>query len=248
MNNKVFFPHYSRAGYAETLTEYFIGDKKYKVFLLTIDDENKIVHDEQEKGPLTVVTIEAAHQTKNRIEEQIRKVKRELYALTREKEKYQHISHVLQEDSANSTPSSDMQPNDNKKQHTCNGNCNSHQGKQKKAKKEEGYILETPIGFVAKIDEVGVEFTPERDEAKIFKDEKEAVLFGINVFRNQLPFMVNPFDSYEEENQSLNPMEILSHVLGNSFSGEIPSFIKEILSNGQVRAFKIDHDGNVQEL
>lgn len=115
MNNKVFFPHYSRVGYAETLTEYSIGGKKYKVFLLTIDDENKIVHDEREKGPLTVVTIESAHQTKNRIEEQIRKVKRELYALTREKEKYQHISHVLQEDSANSTPSSDMQPNDNKK-------------------------------------------------------------------------------------------------------------------------------------
>jgi len=94
MSKYVFFPQYTKAGSVEILTTYSVGDKKYKVYLVTINND-KFIHDEKEKGTLEFVTIEDANKSIESIDNQIRELSKQIDSLRREKEQNQYIIKML---------------------------------------------------------------------------------------------------------------------------------------------------------
>lgn len=49
---RVFIKNYNVVADLERIYTYFMGEKKYHVYLITVDEKNKLVHDEQEKGKI----------------------------------------------------------------------------------------------------------------------------------------------------------------------------------------------------
>lgn len=187
MKKKVFFPQYAKAGSAEMLAEYSVGMRRYKIFLLTIDDdeENKIIHDEREKGKLEIMTAEDAMLVNKKIEIQIARLKKEIGSLEKKKQQNQYIVNVLQ-----GNANQHFQTKEQKTYKSCS-DCNHH---QIGGKKKIVFVLNTPLGFVVK-DENDINFSKDISKALTFESEKEAICFGIETFQNQLPFIVQGIDA-----------------------------------------------------
>lgn len=261
MSKRVFFPQYAKAGSVEILTGYSIGDEHYKVYLVTIDEMNKFVHDEREKGKLEFVTMEEAAKTGNEIGHQIRVLKKQLHELLKTQEQNQYIVSVLREEKSNGVTPANTQQKANP-QHHCKGNCQCHSKQVAEPKKNEqtteSFTIKTPLGFVAVIDEEGVGFSPFKGDAKFFKNKEEAIELGKMVFKNQLPFRVEPIDlSKKGERQEGHDTEeegFITNLLNQIVAQALPSgepnmeMIKQLFPNAEIKGFGVDKDGNIYEL
>lgn len=67
---KVFLPQYGRIGKLKTLTKYSVGNKSHNVYLIDFGNE-KIVHDEKEKGKLEFSSIDNIQNEITEIDSQI---------------------------------------------------------------------------------------------------------------------------------------------------------------------------------
>lgn len=279
MAKNVFFPQYAKAGSVETLTTYSIGNKKYNVYLVTIDDENKFVHDEREKGTLEFITVEDASRSIESIDNQIRELSNRVNKLRRAKEQNQYIINVLK----NNISSNEAKPSDSEKKSFTNGakpfnteakpsnlgtnpsdNGTKFSGKpnfqnKKSYNKEqptEKFIISTPLGLVADVDDEGVTFTGDVHKAKTFDDKGKAIRFGKEVFQNQLPFKVEPIAFKRGCNNHkchCSDGGDLFDLLSQIFSGGHPSkenleILKGLFPGAEIKGFAIDENGHVTEL
>ena len=272
MTKNVFFPRYAKIGTVETLTVYSIGDKKYNVYLITIDDENKFVHDEREKGKLEFITIEDAKKSMESIDNQIRELNNQINKLRRAKEQNQYIINVLK----NNVSSNGVKPSDSEKKSFTNeakpfnlGTNPSDNGikfsgqpnfQNKKSCNEEQsteqFIISTPLGLVADVDDEGITFTIDISEAKTFDNKLKGIRFAKETFGNQLPFRVEPI-AYNRECGNYkchcsNERDLFS-LLNQVFSEGHPNkenieILKELFPSAEIKGFAIDENGHVTEL
>lgn len=279
MAKNVFFPQYAKTGSVETLTTYSIGDKNYNVYLVTIDNENKFVHDEREKGALEFVTIEDVNRSMESIDNQIRELSNQINKLRRAKEQNQYIINVLK----NNVSSNEAKPSDSEKKSFTNeakpfnteakpsnlGTNPSDNGmkfsgqpnfqNKKSCNKEQPtkkFIISTPLGLVADVDDEGVTFTVDVRKTKTFDDKGKGIRFAREIFENQLPFRVEPIvfnRGYNNHKCHCSDEGDLFGLLSQIFSGGHPSKenlerLKGLFPGAEIKGFSIDENGHVTEL
>lgn len=271
MSRKVFFPQYAKTGLIETLTNYSVGGKNYHVYMITIDEENKFIHDEKEKGMLEYISLEDALQREKIVGKKIGELKkqieiqnRQLKELEKEQKEKHFIIDTLHNAKTGDKALASSQPKAEKKPHTCSSNCQSHQ--KEKAPTcpnqrdnnnrlnnplHESFVLKTPFGFVAEIENDGeVGLTGHISEAKTFNGKEEAIQTGQKIFRNRIPFVAMPVKPVKKNSQPTWPHNILPF-----FDMFMPGKglmnieqLKELFPGAEIQGFIIDENGNMHEL
>lgn len=231
----VFFPQYSKAGVAEILTSYSIRNKTYNVYLITVDDENKFVHDEREKGKLEYITIDNAAKSIENIDRQINKLTNKINELKKIREQNSYIIDALQKHYMG-----DIFQNSSAKKPLQQSNAQNKRNNSKEQSREK-FIINTPLGFVSKVEKENVDFTENILEAKTFENAEEAIKLGEIVFKNQLPFRVGALKiigkGYNHHKcHCLNEGDFIFDLLHQMFP------------NANIKGFVIDEKGNIQEL
>lgn len=230
-----FFPQYSKAGVAEILTSYSIRNKTYNVYLITVDDENKFVHDEREKGKLEYITINNATKSIENIDREINKLTNRINELKKIREQYSYIVDTLQTHYMNNKV-----PNNVAKKPFQQSNAQNRRNNSKEQPREK-FIIDTPLGFVRKVENENVDFTENILEAKTFENADEAIKLGKAVFKNQLPFRVGAIKII---GKGCN-----HHKCHCSNEGDfIFDLLHQMFPNANIKGFVIDEKGNIQEL
>jgi len=173
VNNKVFFPQYAKTGLVEILANYSVGNKNYKVYLITIDDMNKFVYDEREKGKLQFITLENATQVSKDINNQINQLSKQISELKKEKEQCQYIT------SAQVGKDIDNQINQlNKK---------INELKKEKEQEQDQYIVSIQIGK-----DIDNHINQLNKQINKLKREKEQNQYIVSVLQNNKPNDTKP--------------------------------------------------------
>lgn len=229
-----FFPQYSKAGVAEILTSYSIRNKTYNVYLITVNDEIKFVHDEREKGKLEYITIDNAAKSIENIDREINKLTKRINELKKIREQHSYIVDTLQTHYMNNKV-----PNNAAKKPFKQVNIQNKRSNRKQPRKK--FIINTPLGFVSKVEKENVDFTENILEAKTFENAEEAIKLGEIVFKNQLPFRVETLNSFKKEYNN--------HKCHCSNEGDfIFDLLHQMFPNANIKGFVIDEKGNIQEL
>jgi len=247
-----FFPQYSKAGVAEILTSYSIKNKTYNVYLITVNDEIKFVHDEREKGKLEYITIDNAAKSIENIDRQINKLTNKINELKKIREQNSYIIDALQKHYMG-----DIFQNSSAKKPFQQSNAQNKRNDSKEQPREK-FIINTPLGFVSKVEKENVDFTENILEAKTFENAEEAIKLGEIVFKNQLPFRVGALKIIGKEYNHhkchcSNEGDFIVGLLNQIFSGVHPNEVnmeklKEFFPDAEIKGFVIDEKGNIQEL
>lgn len=229
-----FFPQYSKAGVAEILTSYSIRNKTYNIYLITVNDEIKFVHDEREKGKLEYITINNATKSIENIDREINKLTNRINELKKIREQYSYIVDTLQTHYANNKVPNNAAKKPFKQVNTQNKRSSKEQPREK-------FIIDTPLGFVRKVENENVDFTENILEAKTFENADEATKLGKAVFKNQLPFRVGILKIIRKECNH--------HKCHCSKEGDfILNLLSHMFPNAEIKGFIIDGEGNIKAL
>lgn len=218
MSEIVFMPKYVKAGELETLANYSIGNQSFNVYLITIDDDTKFVHDEATRGKLEYITIADAYNSINELDNQInqlKKLREEKERILNELKRYCNKHHLefhyaliesnkakrdnsSQATSSDRTCSKETDTNDASKEASASSQTTKeetmHDSKDEAKCQQKGktvkLLIKTPLGYVKAITDDEIEFTNNLLEAKIFHSKRKVNDAGQKLYEFGSPFLV----------------------------------------------------------
>lgn len=209
--NKFYLPQYKTVGEVQVISQYSINGKNFSVFFITVSDDIKFTHDENEKGALEVLSFE---QVKSRLAE----LDQEYNTLK--------LAFNLFEDAR-------IEKNI-KENFTSNTNFKPEAAAKNESKKSKECILITSQGYICDIDNPeGILVCGNPEEAYHFENENAAFQFAI---QNLKDFKILEVDAKSFSDKEPRPQRVGCK---DCFSSDVPTELLEALVplflNGKVK-------------